>query len=320
LRRDLLVFGLSNQELLKGLKHLMAKERLLQHDFIAHLGEIDSRALHLKMGYSSLFAYCLEELHLSESSALKRIQVARAARKAPQIYRVLEAGKTSLTALSRICPHLKRDNCEDWLSKIEGKSVRQVEELIAKVCPRPDVPDGMKPLSESQVRIQFSADREVAENLGRAVDLLRHKYPEGKYGEIIGAALKLLLEKHDPMCSSAKRSVGRQIGRARPTQATQATQATQIRHRYIPRDMRRKTWERDRGSCSYSGSDGKRCGSTAWLEIDHITPVARGGPSELENLRLLCTFHNQLLAVETFGKTFMKKKRLQAQHSTLPAS
>ncbi len=45
------------------------------------------------------------------------------------------------------------------------------------------------------------------------------------------------------------------------------------------------------------------------LEFDHIVPVARGGESTEDNLRLRCRAHNQLEAERTFGAGFMRRKR-----------
>ena len=61
-------------------------------------------------------------------------------------------------------------------------------------------------------------------------------------------------------------------------------------------------WRRDGGRCAYLGPDGHRCGETAWLELDHIIPWARGGRSdEPGNIRLLCRAHNQSEAARLFG-------------------
>jgi HNH endonuclease len=49
--------------------------------------------------------------------------------------------------------------------------------------------------------------------------------------------------------------------------------------------------------------------------IDHIGPVARGGASTAENLRLLCRVHNQYAAERAFSAEFMAQKRAEAQHS-----
>ena len=78
--------------------------------------------------------------------------------------------------------------------------------------------------------------------------------------------------------------------------------------RYIPRSVRRKLYERDRGQCCYCSPDGVRCSQNKYLQIDHIVPYAKGGKSELSNLRLLCPSHNQLLAEQAFGKDFIDRK------------
>jgi hypothetical protein len=49
------------------------------------------------------------------------------------------------------------------------------------------------------------------------------------------------------------------------------------------------------------------------LEFDHIEPVARGGTSTVDNLRLRCRAHNQYEAERIFGAEFMKAKRDQAE-------
>ncbi len=70
----------------------------------------------------------------------------------------------------------------------------------------------------------------------------------------------------------------------------------------IPRPARRAAFERDGERCSYVSADGKRCPARSWLEVDHISPRARGGSNHVTNLRVLCRAHNQLLAEDTFGR------------------
>ena len=74
---------------------------------------------------------------------------------------------------------------------------------------------------------------------------------------------------------------------------------------YIPQALRDEVFVRDGGCCAYVSADGRRCGSRWNLEVDHITPVARRGGSELENLRLLCRGHNRYEAERVFGKELM---------------
>jgi len=41
------------------------------------------------------------------------------------------------------------------------------------------------------------------------------------------------------------------------------------------------------------------------LEIDHIVPRGRGGPSSIDNCGLACKFHNQLAARQVYGDKHM---------------
>ena len=64
-----------------GLKTHAAGERTHTAEHLADIAEVDERRLYVPAGYSSMHAYCVGELHLTEDAAYKRIQVARAGRK-----------------------------------------------------------------------------------------------------------------------------------------------------------------------------------------------------------------------------------------------
>jgi hypothetical protein len=61
------------------------------------------------------------------------------------------------------------------------------------------------------------------------------------------------------------------------------------------------------------GENGQRCPACSDLDFDHIIPVARGGKSTVDNVRLLCSAHNQYEAERTFGAGFMETKREAAR-------
>lgn len=50
---------------------------------------------------------------------------------------------------------------------------------------------------------------------------------------------------------------------------------------YIGRSLARRVHERDQYRC-------QECGDWHELEVDHVLPLARGGPTVLENLQTLC--------------------------------
>jgi hypothetical protein len=76
---------LTNEQLLADVATAAGRERETTARLIVLLSEIDSRRLYLGEGYSSLFTFCTQRLHLSEHAAYGRIEAARAARRFPVI-------------------------------------------------------------------------------------------------------------------------------------------------------------------------------------------------------------------------------------------
>ena len=131
---------LSDDDLVAAVKSLARSEREATVSLIAHLAELDARRLYLAAGFSSLFTYCCTVLHLSEPAAYNRIEAARAARRFPVILRMLGEGSLSLATVRLLASHLTADNHQELLSAAARKSKREVEELLVRYFPRPDVP------------------------------------------------------------------------------------------------------------------------------------------------------------------------------------
>lgn len=142
MRNDLLASlrRLPDAALVARVKDLAARERGEMALFVAHLAELDTRDVYLRAGHGSLFAYCRDVLALSEQEAYNRIAVARGARRFPVILALLEAGTLNLSTVRLLAPHLTSENHEEVLDSARGKSKAQVEEIAARLWPRPDVP------------------------------------------------------------------------------------------------------------------------------------------------------------------------------------
>jgi len=95
---------LTDEELEARLRGLAGSERDATAQLVAHLAELDTRDLHLRAGYGSLFAYCRDALHLSEHEAYNRIEAARAARRFPLVLVLLASGAVSLTTVRLLAP------------------------------------------------------------------------------------------------------------------------------------------------------------------------------------------------------------------------
>lgn len=280
---------LSDDQLLATLERLTHDEQERMSWFLACLGEGDRRGIFVKYGYSSTFDYCLRRLKLSEGETFRRIQAARAMVRRPEILSALEGGHLSLSSVSKIAPHVDRPDAPEIISRAEGKSTREIEELLAPLCPvvmkrdrirsiailKPKENEQAAPIVEARVEFSFQASPALREAIERVKELLSNKYPFGQLSDVLFEVVQNYIERHDPQRSLA-------LGRT----------ATAKGRSSIPTSIRRAVWARDGGRCTFAGPDDVRCQSRRELELDHRLPRALGGKDTLENLRLLCRPHN----------------------------
>jgi hypothetical protein len=88
-----------------------------------------------------------------------------------------------------------------------------------------------------------------------------------------------------------------------------ASQKPITRRRFIPVSVRRAIAERSGRRCEFVDPvSGTRCESRFGLEFDHFPkPFAQGGDSGVTNLRHVCSTHNKLAAIRSFGRAKMRE-------------
>jgi hypothetical protein len=143
----------------------IVQERHATAHVIALLMEVDARKLYAQQSCSSLFTYCVQILHFSEHAAYLRIEEARAARQFPAILDRLADGSLHLTAISLLAPHLTPVNYLELLVAAQHKSKRDVEQLVARVRPRPDAASIVRrlPAPQKAVASQFGLTNDAGE-------------------------------------------------------------------------------------------------------------------------------------------------------------
>jgi hypothetical protein len=208
---------LSDAELLATVRRLALTERHATAPLVRSLMELDVRRLYLGEGYSSLFTYCTQALHLAEGAAYNRIEAARAARRFPAVLTALEEGSVTLTTVRLLAPHLTADNHHYVLASAVHKGKRDIERLVASLRPMPAVdstirklpaprpvllqahdeaapkallpspaavappaktpPPSVTPLAPQRYKVQFTISRDTHEKLRRVQALARHAIP-----------------------------------------------------------------------------------------------------------------------------------------------
>jgi len=130
---------LSDLQLTERLSASYQRERVAVAEVVAHLGEVERRALHLDAGFSSLFEFCQKTLGMSESVAGTRVGLVRVTRRYPLILSMLASGQLHASGVRLLRPQLTPENHIELLEAAAGKSKRDIEKLLAQRFPRPDV-------------------------------------------------------------------------------------------------------------------------------------------------------------------------------------
>lgn len=326
LLHDLL--SLEGEHVLRSFDKLLSHQSRMNAATLVHIAVIDSRNLFLARGFESMKSYLMDRMELTEDAAYKRIQVARLAKELPLLFRAIADGRLTIKAVRMIATRLTASNVDELVGAMAHKSATEVELELARRFPRsevlqleyseavdsvapgqPSLPEPLPPMSDtapkvrtkiealssSRFTLQASLPGSARDKLRRLQDLLAHSIPNGDVAEIIERSFDVHIEKLE------RQKFG--IGAMRSRRSSKPTV------RSIPARTKKAVYDRDGGQCAHMYQDGQRCPNRAALEFDHIVPVAKGGKTTIDNLRLLCRAHNQHAADQAFGQEFMDTKR-----------
>lgn len=301
-------------------------------DFLVALADFDARRVWLKLGYSSLFVFLHRHLGLSKGASHFRKVAAELVQRFPEVIDPLRDGRLCITSVVELARVITLENRAEVLprffhaSKQEAKAVA-ADIRPADVVPRREVvtvvstsaslatnpplptetppsaplpvairqngaevrpvellrqaaaprPSQIEPLSADARRLHVTVSKRFLEKLEVAKAALSHSHPGAGAEAILEAGLDLLIER------AARRKGIVSRPRSQPPKSEKAAP------RAIPAAVSREVWI--------------------------VIPVARGGRSTVENLRLLCARHNDLAARHVFGDDWMDQFTLRAGRS-----
>jgi hypothetical protein len=256
-----------------------------------------------------MFVYSTEVLHLSEPEAYLRITVARAARKHPILLDMLADGRLHLSGIGILQRHLTEDNREMLLRRATHKSKRQIEELVAEICPKPDVPTSMRKLPERRRETESTQSSElcperVQPSSGPVEDETvtpRQPAPAPARPAVVkpiaparykieftaSAELRDKLERlrafmrlsvpdvdladiiEEAVTEKLERLEAKCYGTTKAPRKSLEEIDTTPSSRYIPAPVKRAVYERDSGQCAFIDETGRRCTERHRLEFHH---------------------------------------------------
>jgi hypothetical protein len=328
--------NLTNQQLTESLKILFEKERRTSHSILLHLKIVSERKLFAERGFSSLFEMLIKEFKLSETSAYQRIKALELLKVVPQSEESFIKGEVNLTTLAIA---QRQINQQEKLSgekissaqkieifdRIKNKTQAQVEVQLMELLPNTNSApkNSERRISEDACRVSFNMPDRLKVKLKRLQEIWSHLNSSMDYVELIERSVDQTLSRIDPLLkiksnqhvkppvesnrqnkvfiksesnrqTSNRRSVAHAVTNSRITKMN-------VRPSYYSVEIKNKLWKEAGASCQYiDHNSGRRCEARFHLEIDHCKPLAIGGTSNIENLRLLCRTHNLLMARRTF--------------------
>ncbi len=260
------------------------------------------------------------------------------------VRRPLGDGRLHLTGIAKLAPHLTRENRDRLLARAIHKSKREIEELVAELAPRPDVPARVRKLPQPRAAQRPSGElRPDAVGSPEALpelvlDAVASPAPRtparpavveplrpDRFGVkfTASAVLREKLERLQALMPDAdlagiieaavteklERLEARRFAKTKTPRKSLAETDTTPSTRYLPAALRRAVYERDEGRCRYVDEKGRRCTARRRLEFHHRQPYGLRGNHSLENVELVCKVHNAFLAERDYGKAKMARYR-----------
>jgi hypothetical protein len=134
----------SDDGLLHDAKRLLGQGSLTDAMLLTRITEIDRRQLYRRGGYSSMYSFMIEEWHLTEDAAYKRIHAARAAQRFPAVLIALSEGRLHMRGVLMLAPRLTSANVDALVAAATHRSRFEIQQLLAERFPQPDLPERLQ--------------------------------------------------------------------------------------------------------------------------------------------------------------------------------
>jgi hypothetical protein len=176
---------MQNSQVVNKLKFLVRSERALLDEVLMLLKMVEARKLYLEMAYSSLFAFCTEELGYSGAEAQTRILAMRLMKDVPSVRKDLRDGKISLSVAAKTQSVLRNKTPEEKAAALESVKGLTYREAGKKLQP------------EKRRKISFYPDDETIEMLEKLRGLMAHKNYDGSMEGLVKEMARVALKKYE---------------------------------------------------------------------------------------------------------------------------
>jgi hypothetical protein len=304
------------------------------------LREAEELRVWREVGCATILEYLERELGYTPRQGRERLRIARALRDLPELEASLASGELKHTAIRELTRVVMPETERAWLDRARGKTIRELEELVAGRSPG-DLPDDPQlPPDQRPGRLVFEDILPEVRALARQARVIL----AGELGEslddnaflaqLFGSALRGGTGDSDQpshqiavtecKCGRAWQhgggrtfeldQVGLELAKCDATHIGSLDASEPARAKAdIPPSVRRLVLHRDRKCCTVPG-----CRSSRFLDLHHIVPRELGGSHEPENLTTLCVAHHQMGHRGVLKISGRAPDRLQFASATIP--
>jgi hypothetical protein len=243
-----------------------------------------------------------------------RLVATRLVERFPEVVEPLRDGRLCMSSVVELARVMTEENRAEALPKFFDKSRQEAKQVVAEILPAQVVPARtvvtggrvsstvepeligvstatvqarvarpvasaprtvVEPMTSTASRMHITVSPEFIALLKKAKAGQGHVNPGATDEQVLTTALELLIEKQGKRKAS------------------------------VPVSVKREVRARDGGRCQWPVASGGVCGSKVRLEVDHVVPRGKGGPSTAENCRVLCRAHNLEAARLAYGDAHM---------------
>ena len=247
-----------------------------------------------RLGYPSLFVYCVSALSLSEAQACYFSKVAKKSEEVPELKAAIEQGVISLSQARRVVAVITKESASDWIAKAALLPQRELEREVCAVNPKALPKERLRVISENRSELKVGVSCELEKKIRRVREILG---PHVSLEMMLDSMATLFLKHKDPI-EKAKR-VKPKVPVTVPVQSTASPKVSsgRLSERTIPgrlpNAVLHEVNRRDAGKCQALLPNGQVCQTRTWVQIHHLKPRAHGGPNTPENLVTLCSAHHR---------------------------
>lgn len=272
-------------------------------------------ATHVHLGMGSFVEYCERLFGYRPRTTVERLRVAEALEGLPLLSQALEQGRITWSAVRELTRVAVSATEAEWLALASGKTLRQIEELVAGKRAG-DPPSATPDLKAVRHVLRFEVSAETFALFREALAELRRRSDAALEDDaaLLEMARQLLGESREPGRSSYQVvlsvcpacSTGRQAGNGQlvpvGTEVVEMAQCDAQRvpseHAHvderakqdIPPALRRAVLLRDEQCCRVPG-----CRNAVFLDVHHIQLRSDGGRHEAGNLITVCSAHHRAI-------------------------